>query len=253
MLLTALVAAAAILAPPVHGRFDYQIGGAYPPDKSVRIVDRDWHDRPAVAVYSICYVNAFQTQPEADRWWRRHHPHLLLRDHGHVVGDPGWPGEYLLDTATARHRIAIAHILGSWINACERKGFAAVEPDNLDSYTRSHHLLTAADNFGLAKLLVARAHADGLAVAQKNTADQSRRGRTKTGFDFAIAEECQVYSECAAYRAAYGHHVIEVEYTDNARHYFSDACRARGDAISVVLRDREVVPRGRPGYVEQWC
>lgn len=33
----------AVQAPPVQARFDYQIGGSYPPSRSVGIVDRD-HD-----------------------------------------------------------------------------------------------------------------------------------------------------------------------------------------------------------------
>ncbi len=31
------------------------------------------------------------------------------------------------------------------------------------------------------------------------------------------------------------------------------ACRARGRQVSVLLRDRDVVPAGRPGYVSRWC
>jgi hypothetical protein len=73
------------------------------------------------------------------------------------------------------------------------------------------------------------------------------------GFDFAIAEECQVYSECASYTRAYGRHVIEVEYTDNGRWYYRRACAARGNRISVILRDRDVLPRGHTGYVYRAC
>jgi hypothetical protein len=248
------VTAAAVTPPPVHGRFDYQIGGAYPPASSVDIVDRDWHDQPAPGRYSICYVNAFQTQAAADRWWKQHHPHLLLRDAtGRLVTDPGWPGEILLDTSTRVHRRHLAAVVGRWIDTCAAKGFRGVEPDNLDSYTRSHKLLTRDDNLAYARLLALRAHGDGLAIAQKNGAGLSARARRVVGFDFAIAEECEVYSECSDYRSVYGRHVIEIEYTDNGRQAFADACAARGDAISVVLRDRDVVPRSDPAYVEKWC
>ena len=51
----------------------------------------------------------------------------------------------------------------------------------------------------------------------------------------------------------YGDRVVEVEYTDNPRSAYTEACRARGAAISVVLRDRDVVPRGRSGYVDEAC
>jgi hypothetical protein len=239
--------------PPANGRFDYQIGGDYKPLPAVEIVDRDRTARPAPGVYNICYVNAFQTQAEQDRWWKRLHPRLLLRNRaGHVVTDPGWPGEILLDTATRATRAALASIEDRWLDGCARKGFDAVEPDNLDSNTRSHHLLTRSDNFAFARLLISHAHADGLAIAQKNSAEQSRRGK-RAGFDFAIAEECQVYSECGAYTKVYGDQVYEIEYTDNGRAAYRSACAARGSRISVILRDRDVTRRGSPHYRYRAC
>jgi hypothetical protein len=159
----------------------------------------------------------------------------------------------VLDVGTAHKRAALARIVGRWIDGCSRKGFQAVEPDNLDSFSRSHHLLTLGDDLRFAALLVKRAHADGLAIAQKNTAELHHRGRRKAGFDFAIAEECQVFSECSAYTRVYGAHVIEVEYTDNGRRYYRRACAARGDTISILLRDRDVLPRGRKAYVYKAC
>lgn len=240
--------------PPTDGRFDYQIGGAYRPASGVSIVERDRHGIPVAGVYSICYVNAFQTQPEEAAWWKRRHPDLLLtRAHGGFVEDPGWPGELLLDTSTGPRRAAIAAIVGRWISGCSRAGFRAVEPDNLDSWTRSGGRLTRADAVASARLLVSAAHTAGLAVAQKNTPELAGSGRSTIGFDFAVAEECQVYRECDAYTRAYGRHVIEIEYTDNGRAAYAAACRARGRSISVLLRDRDVVPRGRRAYRSRSC
>jgi hypothetical protein len=242
-----------ITLPPANGRFDYQIGGDYPPLASVKIVDRDRTAKPAPGVYNICYINAFQTQADQDRWWKRHHPSLLLRSAiGALIEDPGWPGEIILDTSTSHDRRQLATIENSWLNGCKAKGFAGVEPDNLDSNTRSHHLLTQADDFAFARLLIADAHADGLAIAQKNSAEQSTLGH-KIGFDFAIAEECQVYSECSHYTKAYGDEVYEIEYTDNGRAAYRTACAARGARISIILRDRNVTPRGSKAYVYKAC
>jgi hypothetical protein len=239
--------------PTANGRFDYQIGGDYKPLRSVKIVDRDRTARPAPGVYNICYVNAFQTQAEQDRWWKRHHRRLLLRNPaGRLVEDPGWPGEILLDTSTRASRAGLATIEDRWLDGCARKRFDAVEADNLDSNTRSHHLLTRADDFAFARLLIAHAHADGLAVAQKNSAEQSRRGK-RAGFDFAIAEECQVYNECGHYLKYYGDRVYEIEYTDNGRAAFRTACTARGSRISIILRDRDVTPRGSAHYRYRAC
>jgi hypothetical protein len=238
--------------PPAGGRVDYQLGGAYPPPSGTRLVERDPSSAPAAGTYGICYVNAFQTQPDELAWWKAHHPGVLLADAGTYVEDPDWPGEVLLDTSTARKQAEAAAVVGGWIEGCAAKGYRAVELDNLDSWTRSGGRLTSGSDVAFARLLVARAHAAHLAVAQKNAAELASQGRG-IGFDFAIAEECQVYGECAAYTSAYGLRVIEVEYTDDGLDAFTQACAARGGQISVVLRDRGLVPAGVTGYAYQRC
>ena len=164
------------------------------------------------------------------------------------MGDPGWPGEYLLDTSTAAKRQALLTIVGAWIDGCAAAGFQAVEPDNMDSWTRSKGLLDRGDDLAMATLLATRAHADGLAIAQKNTTEFGAAARTTAHLDFAIAEECQRYAECGLYTKVYGDHVIEIEYTDYARRYYTAACAARGASVSVILRDRDVVPATDPAY-----
>lgn len=237
----------AVALPPAGGIFDYQIGGAYPPARNVRIVDRDRGDNPVSGRYNICYVNAFQTQPDENGWWVKHHADLLLRKNGKYVEDPGWPGERILNTSTAKKRREIAKIDESWFAGCATKGFQAVEPDNLDSWTRSKGLLTKNDNAALARQLISAAHQHHLAIAQKNTPE------LHLTFDFAIAEECQVYAECGDYLRRYGRRVYEIEYTDNPITYFRQACRDHGSEISVLLRDRDVVARGKPGYRNETC
>lgn len=238
--------------PPVAGVADYQLGGAYHPAANVQIVTRDRTDQPAKGVYSICYVNAFQTQPDELSWWKSHHPALLLRSPGtnRLVHDPGWPGEVLLDLSTRAKRAEAAEVVGGWFDRCASDGYQAVEPDNLDSWTRSHKFLTERDAIDFAKLLIARAHLTGLAIAQKNTPDLSAKG---LGFDFAVAEECEQYDECDAYTSTYGHKVIEIEYTDNGPAAFRRACSARAGSVSILLRDRDVVPVGTTGYVSETC
>ncbi|MDE3070150.1 MAG: endo alpha-1,4 polygalactosaminidase, partial [Acidobacteriota bacterium] len=131
--------------------------------------------------------------------------------------------------------------------------FQAVEPDNLDSWERSEGALSPRDDLALASLLIARAHALGLAIAQKNAAERAMAGR-RLGFDFAIAEECQRFAECGQYMRAYGRRVIEIEYPEGGgAAAFAAACRARGKLISIVYRDRDVVPMGSPGFIERHC
>ncbi len=245
--------AATPVLPPANGQFDYQIGGAYTPSSSVAIVDRDRLEAPAPGKYGICYVNAFQTQPDDAAWWKTHHDDLLLKKaNGKYVIDSGW-NEMLLDTSTAAKRTALLAIVGGWIDGCKASGYQAVEPDNLDSYSRSSKLLTKQNNVAFAKLLAARAHADGLAIAQKNDSSMASSGKA-IGFDFAIVEECQVYDECGDFTDVYGAQVYEIEYTDNGgTKNFTKACTARGATTSVIYRDRDVVAKGAGGYVYKYC
>jgi hypothetical protein len=222
--------------------WDYQIGGASPPDPQVGIVVRDRADEPAPGAYSVCYVNAFQSQPGADV-----PADLLLRDRsGAPVEDPGWPGEYLFDVSTAGSRDAVLDLVGPWIDGCADAGFDAVEADNLDSWTRSRGLLDAGDAAATARLLVHRAHAAGLAVAQKNAAELTG---LDLGFDLAVTEDCAVYDECAGYARTYDV-VLDVEYTDEG---FAAGCAAGTEGVSVVRRDVAVSVPGTAGYVSEWC
>lgn len=240
-----------VVLPPAAAATDYQLGGAYPPAPDVTVVVRDRMAFSPADQYGICYVNAFQTQPDELAGWRSDHPDLLLRDGtGRSVEDPDWPGEHLLDLRTATSRARLLEIVGPWIDGCAAEGFEAVEPDNLDSWTRSRGLLHRNDAEAFARLLTARAHASGLAIAQKNSAELAA---VDLGFDFAVAEECEVHDECSVYTEAFGAHVIEIEYTDNGAAAFDRACALRGGNISVLLRDRDLVARGDPSHVSRRC
>lgn len=229
--------------------FDYQIGGPYAPPSGVRAVSRDRSAAPAKGLYNVCYVNAFQAQPDALKWWRSNHPDLLLRDEdGDLVIDEDWD-EALLDISTADKRARLAKIVGPWIDGCADDGYQAVEPDNLDSYERSDGLLAPADAVAFGKLIADRAHGAGLAAGQKNTADLLPK-HAAMGFDFAVAEECARYDECGAYADAYDDRVFVIEYRAAD---FTRACRTWGDRLSIVERDLDVVPAGADGYVRKSC
>ncbi|MFJ2210823.1 endo alpha-1,4 polygalactosaminidase [Streptomyces sp. NPDC101062] len=235
--------------PKANEPFDYQLGGAYEPPAGVRTVIRDRTAQPAPGAYNICYINAYQTQPDAVDWWEENHPDLLLRDtDGDTVIDEDWD-EPLLDVSTADRRERLAGIVGGWIDGCARDGFDAVEADNLDSYLRSDSLLDREQAVAFADLLAARAHRAGLAIGQKNAVEMSG-ARDEIGFDFAVAEECGRYEECGEYADAYDDKVLVVEYR---RADFTTACEQWGDRLSIVLRDLDVVPAGEPGHVNARC
>ncbi|MCU7728928.1 endo alpha-1,4 polygalactosaminidase [Actinoplanes sp. KI2] len=243
-------AAAGWAPPPANAPFDYQIGAPYTPPAGVTVVSRDHDAAPAAGLYNICYVNAFQAQTDAASWWKTNHPDLLLHDaRGNLVIDKDW-NEILLDYSTAAKRSGLTAVVGAWIDQCASKGFKGLEPDNLDSYTRSKGLLTESQAVAYAQSLATYAHGKGLAIGQKNDAELGTANARQVGFDFAVAEECADYSECQDYTATYGNHVIVIEYKQSG---FTKACNSYGSTLSIVLRDVDVTAPGSGSYVFKTC
>jgi hypothetical protein len=234
--------------PTANAKWDYQIGKPYQPRDGVEVVSRDREAAPLDGAYTMCYVNAYQTQPGEVRWWKDNHPNLLLKKDGKYVVDGYW-GEILLDISTASKRQQLTTIVGGWITKCEEDGFAAIEPDNLDSWTRSRGTLTRDDAFAYAELLVGASHDAGLAIGQKNAAGATARGKG-IGFDFAVAEECGRWRECGAYMDAYDDQVYVIEYRLQD---FKYSCERWGDELSIILRDRMVTAPGSQKYVYKSC
>lgn len=248
---------------PVDAGFDYQIGGDYQPPPGVEVVTRDWFLGSPLAgdsTYSICYVNAFQTQPDdpdVDRSDERSNwpTELVLSELG---DDPNWGGEYLIDISTDERRAAALAHVQAMIETCADKGFDAVEFDNLDSWTRFDDTPLAgqvgfgrAEAVAYAELLVDAAHELDLAAAQKNTLDLTREQSIDiVGFDFAVAEQCGEFDECEDYRAVFGDRLLVIEYTDEG---FATACRSVGDSVSVVQRDLDVTTPDSPSYRFRTC
>lgn len=234
--------------PPEGAPFDYQLGGAYTPPRGVRIVARDRTAPIAAGLYNVCYVNGFQIQPGEEGFWLDEHPDLILRDaSGEPVIDPDWD-EMLIDVGTPEKRARVAAIVGGWIRGCAADGFDAVEIDNLDSFSRSGGLLREDDAVAAVRLFADTAHAEGLAIAQKNAAELVAR-RAEMGTDFAVAEECNRYSECDVYTGAYGDAVLVIEY----RRADFDAGCAEFPGLSIVLRDLDLVTPADAGYVYDAC
>jgi len=243
----ALAGGGALVLPPLNAELDYQLGGAYTPPSGVGIVSRDRTASPADGLYSICYINGFQIQPGEESLWRQPVDLILKDASGTPVIDTDW-AETLIDVSTPDKRSAVAAIIGGWIDDCHRAGFSAIEIDNLDSYSRSTGLLTEDDAVATMHLFAQRAHAASMAIAQKNSSELVPR-KAELGTDFVVAEECNRYTECDAYRAGYGDHVLVIEYR---REDFTKGCSAY-PGLSIVLRDRDLVPAGAAGYVFDGC
>ena len=121
-------------------------------------------------------------RPDADRFPPR------------LLGKPldGWPGERWLDI---RRLAALKPIIRARLDRCKRKGFDAVEPDNIDGYANASGFpLRAADQAHFNRFVASAAHARGLGVALKNDLEQA--AALEPSFDFAVVEECFRYREC---------------------------------------------------------
>ena len=251
----------AVTLPNAGARFDYQLGGPYPPPDGASIIVRDRLADPAGNGYDVCYVNGFQTQPDESAEFALQHPELVLhvpgslsssKGRGEPLVDPGWPDEYLLDASTEAKRTALAGIVGRWIRGCRDAGYAAVEIDNLDSFTRSEGLLTEKDNLALAAEYARIAHDAGLAIAQKNTAESAEH-LAELGYDFAVTESCRHFDECGAYASVYDV-VLDIEYADELGvDGFVEACTEPVPGVTMILRDHDLRMPGEDGYLHQAC
>jgi hypothetical protein len=110
----------------------------------------------------------------------------------------GWPGELWLDVRPSSPNYAtLQSIMQARFTVCQKKGFDAVEPDNMESYTNSPGFpTTAADQLAYNEWVAQTVHGLGLAVFQKN--DLGQIPTLVSHFDGILDEECNYYSECSA-------------------------------------------------------
>ncbi|WP_420113949.1 endo alpha-1,4 polygalactosaminidase [Pseudactinotalea sp.] len=236
--------------PPPGVGFDYQLGGDYPLPDGAGLVVRQWSGGEAAAgAYSVCYVNAFQTEAEpghpdsATNW-----PDGLVLER---LEDPEWPGEHPINIDSDQLRRTAVEFIQQRFTECQAQGFDAVELDNLDTFTRYPDApFDRDDAIAYARLLVAEAADLGLAVGQKNTPELLDVARTEIGFEFAIVEQCGEYDECQQFVDTYGGRVFDVEYTDTG---LVAACEVIGEVAGVVQRDLDLVAPSEVGYLHETC
>jgi hypothetical protein len=140
------------------------------------------HDEGASVV---CYISAGaweRWRPDAGRF-----PRL-------VRGKPnGWPGERWLDI---RRRAMLRPIMERRLDMCARKGFDAVEFDNVEGYAnRTGFPLRGFHQLRYNVMLANEAHRRGLSALLKNDLGQIRT--LLPYFDAALNEQCHQYDECA--------------------------------------------------------
>jgi hypothetical protein len=178
----------------------------------------------------VCYI-------DAGTWenWRpdaREFPRSLLGRK-----DGGWPGERWLDIA--RYRGILGRIMRARTRMCARKGFDAVDFDNVDGYSnRTGFHLTFDDQLRYDVFLANTAHRLGLSVALKN--DLPQIPRLLRYFDFAVDEQCFQYAEClSSQNGGYGldefvrahKAVFEIEYRLRRSRFCRAAIRDHFNAL----------------------
>jgi hypothetical protein len=150
----------------------------------------------------------------------------------------GYPDERWLDI---RRVDQLAPILRSRFDRCRRKGFDAVEPDNLAGYENETGFpLTAADQLRFNRWIAREVHRRGMAVALKN--DPAQVGALVGRFDFAVVEECFAYEECGKFTPFVegGKAVFVAEYTEPLTAICDQAERLR---FSVIHKDYDLFAR----------
>jgi hypothetical protein len=151
----------------------------------------------------------------------------------------GFPNERWLDI---RHFHRFAPILERRFDMCARKGFDAVEPDNLAGWeNKTGFPITREDQLRFNRWVARQVHARGMAVALKN--DGAQAMQLSGDFDFAIVEQCFQYHECGLYRNAFVRHdkaVFEAEYEQEPKQY----CKtAQAIGFSAIHKSAELFAR----------
>jgi hypothetical protein len=157
------------------------------------VYDIDGFDNSAAVVarlhrlgrHAICYldVGAYEDyRPDAKRF-----PAAVLGK-----ADIPWQGERWLDV---RQLDALLPIMRDRIAMCARKGFDAVELDEVDGYDNdTGFAISAGDQLVYNRALAHEVHLRGMSVALKNDVEQIPH--LLGSFDFSIDEQCATYDEC---------------------------------------------------------
>jgi hypothetical protein len=161
----------------------------------------------ASGVHTICYFSAGSFED-----WRPDVSNFSSSDYSQPLD--GWPGEYWLNTSSPHVRTAMA-----WrLDLAKSKGCAGVDPDNTDGYDNepTGFDLTVATATDYINWLAQQAHARGLAIGLKNSADVIPN--VLGNMQWAVNEQCVQYDECDNWEAFIdaGKPVFGIEYPDGA-------------------------------------
>jgi hypothetical protein len=230
----ALAAAPTSAAPwqpqPTTAPWQWQLQGKIDTTVEASVYEVDGFETPQAVVAKlhrlgrkvICYLDVGSWEsyrPDASAF-----PPSVL---GNVYS--GYPDERWLDV---RRIGQLAPILRKRFDICARKGFDAVEPDNIAGYeNKTGFPLTGADQLRFNRWVAREVHHRGMSVALKNDPEQVHQ--LLGNFDFAVVEECFTYDECEKFSpfVAAGKAVFEAEYQRSPASFCPAAAELRFSAI----------------------
>jgi hypothetical protein len=202
-------AAHARWSPPAHLTWYWQLQGRVHIE-NVQVSDIDGFDNGAAEVarlhalgqHVVCYVDVGS--------WERWRPDAARFPRSVRGRTNGWPGERWLDV---RRLLVLEPIMRARFAMCARKGFDAVEPDNMDGFenpTGFH--ISAAQQLSYDRWVARAVHRLGMAVFENNDPEQA--AKLEPSFDGALDEQCNQYHECGAFRPYLraGKPVLNAEY-----------------------------------------
>jgi hypothetical protein len=247
-LLTTLAAALFLLAPtagarwhpkPTAAAWQWQLQGKIDTSIAAGVYEVDGFEVPARTVAklhrlgrkAICYLDVGSWEsyrPDAGRF-----PKSVL---GRAYD--GYPDERWLDI---RRIDLLAPILRNRFDLCRRKGFDAIEPDNVAGFENETGFpLSAGDQLRFNRWVAREVHRRGMAVALKNDPEQVRQ--LLASFDFAVVEECFAYEECGKFSPFVdaGKRVFVAEYSEPLAAICTEAERLR---FSVIRKDYDLFAR----------
>jgi hypothetical protein len=229
--LAAAPASAALWQPqPTTAPWQWQLQGKIDTSVEAGVYEVDGFETPRAVVAKlhrlgrkvICYLDIGS--------WESYRPDASAFPQS-VLGDvySGYPDERWLDV---RRIGQLAPILRKRFDICARKGFDAVEPDNIAGYeNKTGFPLTGADQLRFNRWVAREVHHRGMSVALKNDPEQVHQ--LLGYFDFAVVEECFTYDECGKFSpfVAAGKAVFEAEYQRSPASFCPAAAELRFSAI----------------------
>ncbi|MFJ3819851.1 endo alpha-1,4 polygalactosaminidase [Streptomyces nodosus] len=221
--------------------WQWQLSGRLDTSADVPVYDIDGFDHSRATVTAlhrkgrkvICYLSTGA--------WEEFRPDAKKFPKSVLGRGNGWEGERWLDI---RRTDVLEPLMAKRLDMCRRKGFDAVEPDNMDGYRNDTGFpLKAADQLRYNRLVARLAHERGMAVGLKNDLDQIPR--LVRDFDFAVNEQCAQYDECGRLKPFIDADkaVFHVEYELPTARFCPDSRRLK---LSSMLKKYALGPWRRP-------